>query len=173
MTVPWSIFVADNGIQVHQTTQRQDSPQEAVATVSDPAGNSVVWAGKGSALFMISGRASDFTERVGQGMRVEVHYRVDQAPEEKVSVGMRCTEPLCGTQGGAMLNVTTAFKSATPGSWRTMSIPLSCFAASAVELTEVEVPFAMETAGRFGLSIASVSLLPQAAGTAERGPETI
>ncbi len=173
VTAPWSIFVADNGIQVHQTTQRQESPQGAVATVSDPVGNSVVWTGKGSGLFMISGRASDFREKLGQGMRVEVHYRVDQAPEDKVSVGMRCTEPLCGTQGGAMLNVTTAFKSATPGSWRTLSIPLSCFAASAADLREVEVPFAIETGGRFGLTIASVSLLPKAAGTAERCPETI
>jgi beta-glucosidase len=154
---PWSIFVADDTAEVHLTTARQESPQGTVVAASDAGAVKASWTGLGGML-RISGRASDFRERVRQGVALDVRYRVDRVPVRSVEIGLRCTEPLCGTHGGAMLDVTRVFRKAQPGHWRTLSIPLSCFAAIGADLSSVEVPFAIETSGSFGLALADVSL---------------
>jgi beta-glucosidase len=63
-----------------------------------------------------------------------------------------------------MLDVTQIFRHAQPGNWQTLSIPLSCFSAAGADLTQVVVPFAIETSGVFGLTISEVRLAPRAAG---------
>jgi beta-glucosidase len=57
-----------------------------------------------------------------------------------------------------MLDLTKSFKDSTPGEWRTMSIPLSCLANQAADLREVAIPLAIETDGRFAISISNVQL---------------
>jgi beta-glucosidase len=162
VTAPWSIFVADDDAEVHLTTLRQESPRGTVVVVSEPDASEVVWAGAQSGVFRISGRASDMRPKAGQGATLDVRYRVDRVPERSVKIGLRCAEPLCGTRDGAMLDVTRVFKDSQPGKWRTLSIPLSCFAAAGADLAKVEVPFAVETSGHFGLTISEVSLAQKA-----------
>ena len=169
---PWSIFVADDTAEVHLTTTRQESPSGAVVAESDAEGVSAMWAGLGGML-RISGRASDFRPRVRQGVALDIRYRLDRVPERSVKIGMRCTQPLCGTRGGAMLDVTRLFKNTQPGNWRTLSIPLSCFAASGADLTSVEVPFAIESSGRFGLTLAEVNLAQTTPGATPGCPGAI
>jgi beta-glucosidase len=173
VTAPWSIFVADDGAEVHLTTTRQESPRDSVVAASEPDGSTVVWAGTQSGTFMISGRARDLRPQAGQGITIEVRYRVDRVPEQSVKIGLRCTEPLCGTRAGAMLDVTRVFKNSQPGDWRNLSIPLTCFTAAGADLARVAVPFAVETSGRFGLTISEVSLAPKTLGLAPRCPGTI
>ncbi len=170
VTAPWSIFVADDSAEVHLTTQRQDSPQGNVEAALVPAGSSIVWAGTGSGLFTISGRPGDLRPQARQGVALELRYRVDRAPDQSVTVGLRCTEPLCGTHAGAMLDVTRLFKSSPAGEWRTLSLPLSCFAAAGADLGQVAAPFALATAGHFGLTISEVSLAAKAPGASPRCP---
>jgi beta-glucosidase len=158
VTAPWSIFVADDGAEVHLTTARQESPRGSVVVASEPDGSAVVWSGTQSGLFMISGRAGDMRPQAGKGVAIDVRYRVDRVPAQHVKIGLRCTESHCGTQGGAMLDVTDVFRNAQPGNWRTLSIPLSCFAAAGADLAEVVAPFAVETSGAFGLTISEVRL---------------
>ena len=81
-------------------------------------------------------------------------------------MGVRCTEPLCGTQAGAVLDVTRKLKNSAPGEWQTLSIPLSCLTATGADLASVEIPFAVETSGRLGLTISDVSLAQGTAGSA-------
>jgi beta-glucosidase len=162
VTAPWSIFVADDEAEVHLTTARQESPRGTVVVASEPDGSEVVWAGAQSGVFRISGRASDMRPKAGHGTALDVRYRVDRVPEQSVKIGLRCAEPLCGTRDGAMLDVTRVFKDSQPGKWRTLSIPLSCFAAAGADLARVEVPFAVETSGHFGLTISEVSLAQKA-----------
>jgi beta-glucosidase len=157
-TAPWSMFVADDSGEVHLTTMRQESPLGAVAVSSAPDGNTAVWAGTQSGMVRISGRASDLRPQAGQGTALEVRYRVDRPPERSVTMGVRCTQPLCGTRAGAVLDVTRALKISAPGQWQTLSIPLACFTAAGADLASVEIPFAVETSGRFGMTISEVSL---------------
>jgi beta-glucosidase len=170
VTAPWSIFVADDGAEVHLTTAQQESPRGSVVVASEPDGSAVAWTGTQSGMFTISGRAGDMRPQAAQGLAIDVRYRVDRVPTQRVKIGLRCTEPLCGTQGGAMLDVTQIFKSAQPGNWRTLSIPLSCFTAAGADLAEVVVPFAVETSGPFGLTISEVRL---AQGTSGPSPKCL
>jgi beta-glucosidase len=168
---PWSLFVGDDMAEVHVTTARQASPQGSVVAALAPDGTSIVWAGTQSGLFIISGRPGDLRPQANQGMVIDLRYRVDRVPDQDVKIGLRCAEPLCGTQGGAMLDVTRAFKDS--GDWRTLSIPLSCFTAAGADLAQVAEPFAVETSGRFGLTIKEVRLAPGTRGSASRCPGTI
>jgi beta-glucosidase len=164
VTAPWSIFVADDSAEVHLTTARQESPRGSVVVASEPEGSTVVWSGTQSGWLTISGRAADMRPQALQGLAIDVHYRVDRVPTQRVKIGVRCTEPLCGSRHGAMLDVTQVFRNAQPGDWRTLSIPLSCFTAAGADLAQVVVPFAIETWGAFGLTISEVRLAQRAAG---------
>ena len=173
VTAPWSVFVADAGAEVHLTTARQESPGGGVAAVAAGDGSAAVWNGTQSGLYKISGRAGDLRPQAEQGVALELRYRVDRAPERNVAVGLRCTDPLCGIPGGAMLDVTREFKNSPPGDWRTLSIPLSCFTAAGADLAGVEVPLAIETSGRFGLTISEAGLVRRSSSTATKCPGTI
>jgi beta-glucosidase len=167
---PWSIFVADDSAQVQLTTMRQESPRGAVAATSNSNGSTILWSGTGRGVFMISGRAVDLRPEAAQGVALDVRYRVDRAPEGRVKLGMMCSEPGCGGGTGAMRDVTRLLRDATPGQWRTLSIPLSCFADGATNLDSVEEPLAVETTGRFGLTITQVRLAKESSGSASACP---
>jgi beta-glucosidase len=164
VTAPWSIFVADDGAEVHLTTARQESPRGSVVIAAESDGSTVVWSGTQSGRFTISGRAGDLRPQAGEGVAIDVRYRVDRVPTQRVKIGVRCTEPLCGSQHGALLDVTQVFRNAPPGNWQTLSIPLSCLTAAGADLAQVVVPFAIETSGAFALTISEVRLAQRAAG---------
>lgn len=105
-----------------------------------------------------------------QGAVLKLRYRVEQAPEQSVMVGLRCTELRCGTRAGAMLDVTRVFKNSKAEEWRTLSIPLPCCSAAGADLAGVKVPFVLETSGRFGLTISEVALAAKALGAAPSCP---
>jgi beta-glucosidase len=173
VTAPWSVFVADAGVEVHLTTARQESPGGGVAAVAAGDGSTAVWSGTQSGLYKISGRAADLRPQAEQGVALELRYRVDRAPERNVALGLRCTDPLCGIPRGAMLDVTREFKNSQPGDWRTLSIPLSCFTAAGADLAGVEVPLAIETSGRFSLTISEAGLVRRNSSAATQCPGTI
>jgi beta-glucosidase len=66
--------------------------------------------------------------------------------------------------------MTDIFKHAKLNTWQSLSIPLSCFTAAGGDLMNVEAPFAIETSGRFALTVSDVSLSRDAAGPASRCP---
>ncbi len=161
-TAPWSLFLADGGVEVHLTNSKQASPHGAVSVSLAPVGAIANWNGTQAGMLRISGRASDMGRRAGEGELIEVHYRVDQAPAGTVSLGMTCTDPLCGTGRGAMLDVTKTFRAARIGAWATLVIPVSCLAATGADLSKVDVPFAVEASGEFGVTISEVQVLSDA-----------
>jgi beta-glucosidase len=158
-TAPWSLFVADGGAEVHLSNSNQASPHGAVSVALAPVGAVAYWNGTQAGMLRISGRASDMGLPATEGEAMEVHYRVDHAPEGVVSVGMRCTDPLCGTERGAMLDVTKTFRASRLGAWTTLRIPVSCLTAAGANLSKVEVPFAVEASGKFGVTISEVRML--------------
>jgi beta-glucosidase len=131
-TAPWSLFLADGGAEVHLTNSRQASPHGAVSVALAPAGAQANWNGTQAGMLRISGRTSDMGQRASEV--IEMHYRLDRAPAGAVSVGMRCTDPLCGTDRGAMLDVTKTFQAARIGAWGTLVIPVSCVAATGADV---------------------------------------
>jgi beta-glucosidase len=145
-TAPWSIFVADGVDEVHLSTTRQSSPNGTVVAGLESAAGTVAasWNGAGAGTLRFSGRPIDLGTAATQGAAIEVRYRVDRLPEGSVKVGV---------SPGAMLDFTQTFKSSVLGEWRTLSVPLSCLKSQGADLREVAIPLAIETAGRFTVSI--------------------
>jgi beta-glucosidase len=153
-TAPWSLFVADGDAEVHLTTSEQASPHGAIRVRLAPAGAQAYWNGSQAGMLRISGRAADMRTGARRGDALVMRYRVDLAPQAPVSFGVRCAEPLCGTEAGAVL-----------GTWNTLAIPLACLDATGANLDDVVAPFALATSGRFELTIAEVRVMPMSAGT--------
>ena len=165
-TAPWSLFVADGEDQVHVTNATQDSPHGAVSVTLVPEGAAVTWAGPGAGTLRLAGRAASLERAASAGAAVVVRYRIDRAPDGEVAIDMRCTHPSCGAGGGARLDATRVFRTAPPGTWRMLRVPLACWRATGARLHDVEVPFAVETAGQFGLTLGEVRLEPRGTGPA-------
>jgi beta-glucosidase len=160
-TAPWTLFVADGDAQIHVTTA-QASPHGVVRATLAPVGTVVSWNGTQGGMLRITGRETDFRPRSRTGDAIDVRYRVDHAPDGPVALGMRCTGPLCATTNGAMFDVTRTFRAARVGVWNHLVIALSCLKSMGAGLGSIDVPFSVETAGKFGLTIADVRLTSNA-----------
>jgi beta-glucosidase len=165
-TAPWSLFVADAGEQVHVTNRTQRSPHDAIHATLGTDGVAASWNGSQQGVLRISGRAADLKPAASAGTAVVVRYRIDHVPEGSVAIGLRCTRPDCGTPGGALLDATPVFRAARVGTWQSLVVPVACWRDAGANLASVEVPFEVETAGKFALTVAEVRLQPPHAGAA-------
>ena len=157
---PWSLFVADGDAQVHVTTLHQSSPHGSVSADIVPEGTQVSWAGTQDGLFEISGLAQDLRRAAASGGSLNFRYRVDAPLDREVRLALFCTEARCATAHGVALDLTAVLRAAAAGEWHTLSVPLSCFAVGGADLSAVEMPFSVGTAGHLKLTISDVSLAP-------------
>jgi beta-glucosidase len=102
----------------------------------------------GNGRVTISGPAADLSASAGMSLRVD--YRLDAKPATRVTVAM--------SNPDKRVDVTGLFDDSPQGRWTSLMVPLSCFADAGADLTHVTMPFALETDGRFGLSISGVKL---------------
>jgi beta-glucosidase len=172
-TAPWSLFVADGDAQVHVTTLHQSSPHGIVSADIVPDGTQVSWAGTQNGLFEISGRAQDLRQAAASGGSLNFRYRVDAPLDREVQLALFCAEARCATAHGVALDLTPALRAAPAGEWRTLSVPLSCFAVGGADLSAVEMPFSVGTAGHLKLTISDVSLEPAGAHRPHACPRAI
>jgi beta-glucosidase len=149
-TAPWSVFLADGDEQVHLTTLHLASPHAAVVAQVIPEGLQVRWAGNQPGQLRISGRAQDLRAAAARGLTIDFKYRLDAAADQPVSLAL--------TPQGAQLDLSPALRAAPLREWRRESVPLSCFTHAGADLSEVEMPFVIGTAGHLQLTIAAVSL---------------
>jgi beta-glucosidase len=175
VTAPWSLFVADGDAEVHVTLPRQSSPEGAVRVTLAAGGVRADWTGAMLGKLRITGRAVDLQAAAAAGTRLSLRYRVEQSPAATVSLGLGCEEPVCkGASHDHLLDVTSTLRAA-PGTWRTLSIPLTCFGAGP-DLKSVAVPLSMETLGAFRVTLSAVRLVPAleaAAAASARCPPSI
>jgi beta-glucosidase len=204
VVAPWSLFVADATDQVRLTTDEQASPHAALRVSLGAGGALARWDGTQKGLLTIAGKPTDLRARAASGWAVTLRYRVLTAPTAPVFVGIRCAaayqrngdatdsspagmpaaapaDPgLCGTPGGAMLDLTAVFARrasgdgaasdgdpAAAGAWRTLSLPLACWQAQHADLRDVEAPLAIATGGKFALEIGAVRLAKTTGGVCD------
>jgi beta-glucosidase len=120
------------------------------------------WRGKGDA----NGRglASVQTQRqvdltaLGKAadLSLALTYRLDKKPTAPVLLAMGC-----GDNCGAQLDISKPFQNATPGTWRTLSIPLRCFTENGLNAAAVNAPILLETNGVLGLSLTRIAVTAQ------------
>ena len=102
----------------------------------------------GNGRITITGPAADLSGSIGMSLRLD--YRMDAKPTTRVTVAM--------SNPDKRIDVTKLLAEGREGEWTSLLVPLSCFADAGADLHQVTMPFALETDGRFGLSISGVKL---------------
>ena len=162
VTAPWSIYVSDAAAEVRLTLQSQVSPAGAVTAQLSTQGVEAVWSGKAPGEFRIGGRAISLLKAAADNQVLKIHYRVAQPPQQPVIFGMRC-EPAarCGMAANTGLDLTETFRTAGPGAWKTLSVPLVCLKKVGATLSSVSAPLALESAGPFAVSFDDIRIVQQ------------
>jgi beta-glucosidase len=112
------------------------------------------WSSPAPASVSISSPAPmDLSGELARRLSLVIGYRVDLAPTGKVSLAMRCGG---GCEGRTP--VTASLKAAPLGEWRSLAVPLSCFAKGGADLKRIDTPFLLEAAGAFSVSISDVRI---------------
>ncbi|TWB31771.1 exo-1,4-beta-glucosidase [Nitrospirillum bahiense] len=129
------------------------------------AGRQLSWTGKGEAAIAVTGgNALDLTRQANGALSLQVDYRVDEAPAGTVWL---ISGPGSGTGPATpgALDLTSVLKAAPLGQWQTLKIKLSCFKQAGADLSRVTTPFALSTGGTLRLSLATVRLSANPAGS--------
>jgi len=89
----------------------------------------------------------DISRETNAQLSLTFEYRVDEPPAAPVAVAIDgVTIPVTGTLGGPA------------GTWRTLAIPLGCFARSGANMSKVTAPFAMATKGKLKVAISDIRI---------------
>jgi beta-glucosidase len=88
----------------------------------------------------------DLSRETNAQLSLIVDYRVDLKPSGPVFIGM----------DEGRVPVTAALKSATPGQWQTLAIPLGCFKGAGADMSKVMRPFVVASTGALRLAVSDV-----------------
>jgi beta-glucosidase len=163
VTAPWSIYVSDASAEVRLTMQSQPSPAGAVTAQLSAHGVQAIWSGKAQGEFRIGGRAVSLALAGSDHQALQLHFRVEEKPQQPVIFSMRCeTAARCGMAADEGLDLSQSFRAAGSGSWQTLTLPLACLRQLGATLAAVSAPLALESAGRFAVSFDDIRIVRQA-----------
>jgi beta-glucosidase len=115
---------------------------------------SFTWPGTGPATLAIqANQPLDLNREFTGQLSLVVDYRVDQRPTAPVTISMAS-----GATKGAAVPLGGILRSAPAGEWRTLTLPLGCF-AQGLDPAKLTAPLLIETAGKLGLSISDVRVI--------------
>ena len=107
------------------------------------------WPGGSAATAGIqSPKPIDISREATGELSLLVDYRLDQPPASPVTLAMN----------GASLPIGGLLRAAPIGEWKTMTLPLRCFARVGLDPKNLLVPMAITTSGKLTLSISDVRL---------------
>jgi len=150
----------DSGGERHAPTDgAADSPQGILRMAVVDAGaqenaRALTWSGTGPASLQFIGLSRDLSRQANGDMAIGVTYVIDQAPTAPVRMGVAC-----GDGCSANVDVTQYLSSAAAGKPQTLKVKLSCFAARGADMTRIDQPFVLQTAGKLGLTLSEVRLV--------------
>jgi beta-glucosidase len=184
VTAPWSIYVSDPLAEVRLTMQSQTTPSTAMSAELTSQGVQATWSGQDKGELRIGGRAVNLQTPAAGGPALRLHYRIDEAPQRPVILSMRCEAPAgapipvsagaaasmrhCGMAEGDGFDLTQSFRSARPGSWATLTIPVACLHPAGGSLELVSAPFALQSSGRLRVSFDDIRLVHEATAACPR-----
>jgi beta-glucosidase len=121
-----------------------------------------LWLGGGNATVALAGTSPlDLSRETNGDVAVEIDYRVDAMGDGAVRL-IGYNEGL--KPAGSGLDITPQFKAAQGKGWQTLSVPLSCFAKSGLDMTKAQVPLSINTSVALDLSISRIALGTSTAG---------
>jgi beta-glucosidase len=117
---------------------------------------SFVWSGESRSLLVLQPpQPVDLSRETTGQLSLVVEYRVDSPPTGEVLIRMACGPELCAAQ----VPITGELRAAPVGEWRTLVVPLGCFARpTGVDPTRVTIPFALDSSGGLAISVSDIRL---------------
>jgi beta-glucosidase len=163
VTAPWSIYVSDPDAEVRLTMREQLSPEGDLYTLHEGEAIRARWAGGRLAVWRIGGggRTVDLAAAAKSGLALAITYKVDAPPSGPVKFGLGC-----GPDCSGMIDVSSTLTKPSSKPWRTLTVPLACFAQHGADLTRVEDPLVIATAKPLDLSIREAKLVHRPANAA-------
>ncbi len=108
------------------------------------------WQGSGLGVAKLLTQRSVDLSTLGnvEQLALRLTYRLDQAPSEKVTLGMACGDGCFAT-----IDVSNTLKKASLGTWQNLDIPMVCFTKAGLNPANVQSPLSIETGGKMTLSL--------------------
>lgn len=166
---PWRMVLREGGRTVAVETNAAASASGALslravdAAGRQEGGRQLRWSGQREATVAIVGgpeaKPLDLERQANGDVSLQLQYRVDAAPQGKVTMALGCG-PACRP-----VDVTSLLAAAPAGEWRTAKIRLACFrSAPDAKLAGILEPFALSADAPLQLSIAEVRLMADPSG---------
>ncbi|WP_419756132.1 glycoside hydrolase family 3 protein [Brevundimonas sp.] len=150
---PWSLMLRDAGGDFRLGAEKTGaSPRGGVSVRStDGAGQESARAltfSPAGGVAMIVAQPVDLTRQSNGEMAIAFRYRVDAAPVAPVQLAL----------GDGQVDLTSLFKAAPLGEWRTLKVRLSCLRDAGANLAAVEQPWGLRSNGAFGVTVENIRL---------------
>ena len=114
------------------------------------------WTGAGHAVAAIVQDASvDLSRQTNGDLALELELKVNTAPSADVSLLMGCG---ASCAGGFLVRGLLA-EAAKSGKWTRITVPLRCFEKAGVDMTRVETPLTLATAGSLDITMSSARIV--------------
>ncbi|KPC55310.1 glycoside hydrolase family 3 protein [Amantichitinum ursilacus] len=165
---PWTMYLGApsnwGGVTVAQATANATATPggELKATPVDDQGGiqwgamKLTWNGTGQAYMQATG--TDLTPYLATGALV-FDAKISHAPTDDVIARVDCGYPCMG-----QISIKSAIVAQPLNTWKTLAIPLACFAAAGTDFTQVNTPFLLYTGGQFEISVGNIRWEPNNAG---------
>ena len=128
-------------------------------THSEEAGGrrELSWPGGGRHEVVLRGKQPiSLVHENNAGKSLAIDVMVEQQPTRPVLLSLGCGE-LCGGD----VDVTRTLSALPPGVWRTIHVPLRCFAAAGADMSRIDIPFRIATDGQLTLRFADIEVVPE------------
>ncbi|WP_371182400.1 glycoside hydrolase family 3 protein [Xanthomonas sacchari] len=113
-----------------------------------------VWSGSGtSGLALVLPKPLDVSRESNGDVQLLLTLKVDAAPSAAARIGVAC-----GHDCGARVDLGKALAALPKGEWRTLGVPLKCFAAAGADLTRLERLPEIESDGALDLALSRIAL---------------
>ncbi|WP_295931339.1 exo 1,3/1,4-beta-D-glucan glucohydrolase [uncultured Xanthomonas sp.] len=113
-----------------------------------------VWSGSGtSGLALVLPKPLDVSRESNGDVQLILTLKADAAPNAAARIGVAC-----GHDCGARLDLGKALTALPKGEWRTLGVPLKCFAVAGADLTRLERLPLIESDGALDLSLSRIAL---------------
>jgi beta-glucosidase len=157
-------FLTEAGGEPVQVTGLPTASPTGVVTVEPlpanapprPGAHAARWSGEGAAeVYSLHPQPLDLSRQSNGDLAVAFEVLVAERPTEAVILSMGCGQ---GCGGG--VDVADLLRGLPPGEWQSLRVRLRCFAEAGADMTRIEVPVRISTAGRLTLAVAGVELVP-------------
>jgi len=124
----------------------------------DETAVNISWNGEGEAQFFLGRKEpADYSDFLAQDGALVAVIRLDKKPTSKTTLRMGCGYP-CGSNA----DITRLLEALPTDQWVRVSFDLKCFADGGLDVENVDTPLLITTKGELALSVAEVSVVPEA-----------